>query len=114
MPTSFENLVYQGVLLVGELRLGIPLLLSFHARGTPTIMVRTFIALEDIFNASEAEARMFITLYGPPDVVEGIAVVIKYNTPMGAVPRIYCPMGIPPKPPDVVVVSIISAHGDHF
>ena len=65
MATSFENLVYQGVLLVGEPRLRIPLLLSFRARGIPTIMVRTFITLEEIFFANEAEARMFITLDGP-------------------------------------------------
>ena len=77
-------------------------------------MIRTFITLEEIFGASEVEERMFITLYGPPKAGEGIIVLIKYNTPMGVVPIISCPMGIPPKPPDVVVVSIISARGDHF
>ena len=76
-------------------------------------MVRTFITLEDISGASEAEARMFITLDGPPKVGDGIVVLIKYNTPMGVVTGISCPMGIPPKPPDVVIVSIISASGDH-
>ena len=113
MVTLIEKLVYQGVLLVSEPWLGIPLLLSFHARGTPTIMVRTFITLEEIFSTSEAEARIFITLDGPPEVVEGIVVLIEYNTPMGAVPGISYPMGIPPKPPDVVIVSIILAHGNH-
>ena len=77
-------------------------------------MVRTFITLEDLFGSSEAEARMFITLDGPPEAVEGIVVLIKYNTPMGDMPGIYCPMGIPQKPLDVVVFSIISTHGDHF
>ena len=115
MVTLIEKLVYLGVLLVGEPRLGIPLLLIFHARGTPTIMVRTFITLEEIFGTSEVDERMFITLDGPPMVGEGIVVLIKYNIPMGSVPRISCPiMGIPPKPPYVVIVSIISAHGDHF
>ena len=88
MVASIEKLFHQGFLLVGEPRLGIPLLLSFHARGTPTIMVRTFITLEEIFCASEAEARIFITLNGPLEVVEGIVVLIKYNTPMGAMPGI--------------------------
>ena len=113
MVASFEKLVYQGVLLIGEPQLEIPLLLSFHVRGTRTIMVRTFITLEEIFSSYEAEARMFITLDITPKAGEGIAVLIKYNTPMGFVPGISCPMGIPPKPPDVVVVSIISARGDH-
>ena len=53
MVALIEKLVYQGDLLVGEPRLGIPLLLSFHDRGTPIIMVRTFITLEYIFGASE-------------------------------------------------------------
>ena len=65
MTASFEKLLYQGVLLVVEPWPGIPLLLSFHARGTPTIMVRMFINLEDIFSTNEAEARIFITLDGP-------------------------------------------------
>ena len=114
MFATIEKLVYQGVLLVGEPQLGIPLLLSFHARGTPAIMVRMFITLEEIFGASVVEARKFITLDGPPQAVEGIVVLIKYNTPMGVVHGISYPMGIPPKPPDVVVVSIISTHGDYF
>ena len=114
MAASFENIIYQGVLLVGEPRLVIPLLLSFHARGTTTIMVRTFITLEEIFNSSEAKERMFITLDGPLEAVEGIAILIKYNTPMGVVHGISYPMGIPPKPLDVVVSFIISTHGDHF
>ena len=45
MDALFEKLVYQGVLLVGEPWLRIPLLLSFHAKETPTIMVGTFITL---------------------------------------------------------------------
>ena len=113
MVASSEKIVYQGVLLVGEHRLRIPLLLSFHARGTPTIMVRTFITLEEIFNASEVKERMFNTLYGHHKAIEGIVVLIKYNTPIGVVPGISCPMGIPPKPLDVVVVSINSVCGDH-
>ena len=114
MAASFEKLVYQGVLLVGEPQFRIPLFVSFHDRGTPTIMVRTFITLEEIFGASEADEMMFITLVGPPDDGEGISILLKYNTPMGVVPRISCPMGIPPKPLDVVAVSIISACDDHF
>ena len=100
--------------MVGESWLGIPLFLRFNARGNLTIMVRTFITLEEIFGASVVEARMFITLDGPPQAVEGIVVLIKYNTPMGVVPVISCPMGIPPKPPKVAAVSIISTCGDHF
>ena len=114
MVASFENIFYQVVLLAREPQLRIPLLLIFHARGTPTIMVRMFITLEEIFDTSETEERMFITLDGTPEAVEGIAVLIKYNTPMGVVPGISCPMGIPPKPLDMVSVSIISSHGDHL
>ena len=113
MASSFEKLVYQGVLLVGEPRLGIPLLLSFNARGNPAIMVTKFITFEEVFGASEADEMMFITLVGPPDDGEGISILLKYNTPMGVVPRISRPMGIPPKPPHIVVVSIISTCGDH-
>ena len=76
-------------------------------------MVRMFITLEDIFGASEVEERMFITLDGPPDAGEDVVVIIKYNTPMGVVPRISCPMGIYRKPLYVVAVSIISTRGDH-
>ena len=48
-------------------------------------MVRMFITLEYIFGASEAKARMFITLHGTPEAIEGIFVVINYNTPVGVV-----------------------------
>ena len=113
MVTSIEKLVYQGVLLVGEPRLGIPFLLIFHARGNPTIMVRMFIKLDNPFDACEFMEIIFITLDGTPGAGEGIVVLINYNTPAGAVSGISCPMGIPPKPLDIVVVSIISARGDH-
>ena len=76
-------------------------------------MVRTFITLEYLFNTSEDEARIFITLDRPPKAGEGIVVLIKYNTLMGVVLGISYQMGIPPKPLDVIVVSIISARGDH-
>ena len=113
MAASFGKLVCQDDLLVGDARPGIPLFQSFHARGSPTIMERKFISLEYPFDTSEIRARMFITLDGPPGDGEGIAVLIKYNTPVGVAPAISCPMGIPPKPPDVVVVSTTSPHGDH-
>ena len=114
MASLCKKYVCQGFLMIGESRPRVPLFLSFRARGTPTIMVRTFITLEELFGTSEAEVRMFITLDGTPEAGEGITVLIKYNTPMGVVPGISCPMGIPPKPLDMVVVSIILACGDHF
>ena len=40
-------------------------------------MVRMFITLEEIFDTSETEERMFITLDGTPEVVDGIVVLIK-------------------------------------
>ena len=112
MVSLIEKFVHQGVLLVGDPRPRIPLFLSFHARGTPTIMVRTFITLEETFGTNEVRKRIFITLDGPPEALEGIVVLIKYNTPMGVVPVISCPMGIPPKPPNLVAISIISTRGD--
>ena len=99
--------------MVGESWPGIPLFLSFHAKGTPTIIVRTFITLEKPFDANKVMVRMFITLDGPPGAGEGIVFLINYNTPADVVPGISYPMGIPPKPQDVVVVSIISSRGDH-
>ena len=113
MATSFEKLVYQGVLLVGEPQFRIPLFVSFHDRGTPTIMVRTFITLEEIFGSSEDEARMFITLDGPPEAGESVAILIDYNTYRGAVHGLSCPISITPKPPNRVATSITSTRSDH-
>ena len=85
----------------------------FHAKRAPTIMVMMFITLEKFSDTSKVDVRMFITLEIPSDAGEGNVVLIKCNTTAEAVPGISCPMGIPPKPSDVVVVSIISARGDH-
>ena len=78
------------------------------------MIVRIFITLEKASCASEVMARMFITLDGPSRAGEGIAVLINYSTPMSSVHGISYPIGIPPKPLEVVVSFSISAHGDHF
>ena len=56
---------------------------------------------------------MFITLDGPVEAREGIAIIIECDTLAEVVPGIACRVGIPPKPPEMFVVSIISACGDH-
>ena len=89
------------------------MILIFHARGTPTIMARTFIKVEEISSASKVKARMFITLDGPPEAGESVAILIDYNTYRGAVHGISCPISIPPKPPDRVAASITSTCSDH-
>ena len=76
-------------------------------------MVRMLITLEKPFGASDVMERMFITLDGPLEASEGISFLIKYNTPMGAVPGISYLMGIPLKSLDMVAISIILACGDH-
>ena len=86
---------------------------SFCTEKAPSIGVGTFIVLENPSSANEAMERMFITLDGPPRDGEGITVLIDGHTPPGAMPGISCPMSIPPKPPERVVVSIISTRGDH-
>ena len=88
--------------------------LRFHAKKDPTIRVNMFITLEKCSNTSKVGVRMFIILEIPSEVGEGIAVLIKCNTPAEAMPRISCPMGIPLKPPDVVAFSIIIACSIHF
>ena len=112
MAFSFEKLVCQGVLLVGEHRsMYFP---SFCAKKDPSIEVGTFIVLEKPSSISEVVARTFITLDGPPEASEGITVLIEGHTPTEAVSGISYQMGIPPKPPNRVMVSIILACGDHF
>ena len=113
MVALFEKLVYQGVMLIFDPRSKIPMFLSFLSKRAPTIRVRTFIALDKIPDTSEGKGRMFITLYGPSKVGEVILVIIECNTLVEVVPGISCPVGIPPKPPNVVIVSIILARGDH-
>ena len=57
MDSLCEKTISQGVLMIGESRPIVLLFSSFHARGTPTIMVRTLITLEELSGANEAEAR---------------------------------------------------------
>ena len=77
-------------------------------------MVRNIITVEEIFGSSKVKARMFITIDGPPEASESIAVSIDYNTSASTVPGISYLMSIPPKPLNKVAVSIISTRGDHF
>ena len=72
MDSLCKKSVFQGVLLVDDSWRRVPLFLSFHARGTPIIMVRTFITLDNPYGANEVMERMFITLDGPPGAGEGI------------------------------------------
>ena len=113
MASLWKKYVCQVSLWVGESRPGIQLFLIFHARGTPIIMVRTFITLENHSNTSEVMERMFITLDGAPGDGEGIAILINYNTPMGVMTGISYPIGIPTEPPDMVNISIISTCCDY-
>ena len=108
------KLVCQGVLLVGENCPEFLQFLSFYPKNSPTIGVGMFIALERISGPSKVDARMFITLDGPAKAHEGIAVIIECDALTEAVLGISYPAGIPPKPPEVVAISIISARGEHF
>ena len=73
-----------------------------------------FITLDKFFDTSKVNVRMFITLEIPSEAGEGNFVLIKCNTPMESVPRVSTPMGIFPKPPDVVALSIITICSVHF
>ena len=111
MAFWFEKLIYWGLLLVGHhSSIHFP---DFCTKKDPTIGVGMFIVLEKPSSASKVMERTFITLNGPPKPGEGIIVLIEGHTPTGTVPRSSCPMIIPPKPPDRVAVSIISACRDH-
>ena len=70
MASFCKKSICQGVLMIGESRPKVPLFLSFHTKGNPTIMVRTFITVEDISNASNVKERMFITVDGPLEASE--------------------------------------------
>ena len=70
MASFCEKSVCQGVLMIGESQPKVPLFLSFHTRGNPTIMVRMFITVEDISNSSKVKERMFITVDGPLEAGE--------------------------------------------
>ena len=69
------NLVYQDVSPVDKIWSRMPLLLYPHAKGIPTIMVETFIALERFSNITKVKTKMFIALDGPDEVGEGIIVL---------------------------------------
>ena len=114
MASLCEKYVCQGVLMIGESWPRVPLFLSFHSKVTPTIMLRTLITVEKPSSASKVKVRIFIIVDGPPEAGESIVVLIDYNTSTGIVLGTSCPIGILPKPPDKVAVSIISTHGDHF
>ena len=77
-------------------------------------MVGTFIVLENPSNVIKVMTRTFIALDGPPKAGEGITVIIEGCALTEAIPGISCPMGNPPKPPDVVASSKAPARGDHF
>ena len=111
MVVWFEKIICWGLLLVGEHSfMHFP---DFCTKKAPTIKVGMFIVLEKPSSASKVMERMFITLDGPPEAGEGITVLLESHTLTGTVPGISYPMSIPPKPPNRVMVSIISAHGDH-
>ena len=87
---------------------------DFCTKKDPTIGVGMFIVIEKPSSASKVMERTFITLDGPLEAGEGITILIEGQHPMEVVPRISCPMGIPPNPLDRVAFSIVPTHGDHF
>ena len=114
MVVWFEKLVCQGLLLVGEHSSTFLNFPGFCTEKAPAIGIGTFIVLDNPSGVSEVMVRMLIALDGPPEAGEGIIVLIEGHTPAEAVPGISFPMGIPPKPPDRVTVSIVSVHGEHL
>ena len=114
MFSVFAKSVCRDVFLVGKPWPNIPLFLNYHAKGIPTIMVGTFIVLEEPSNIIEVMTRTFIALDGPPEHSDGITVTIEGCTLAEVVPQISYPMGIPPNPPDGVSSSKAPACGDHF
>ena len=92
----------------------IPPFLGLRTEVAPTIRVKMFITLENIYEASKVNVRMFIKLEIPFEAGEGNGVLIKCNTIAEAIPRVLSPMGIPPKPPDVVIDLITTIHNIHF
>ena len=112
MAVWFEKLVFLGVLLVGEHGC---MHFPYSCIGkAPAIGAGKFIVLEKYSNTNEVVSRTFIALDGPPGVGERITVIIEDHTLGKAMPRISCPMGIPPKPSDMVATSKATACGDHF
>ena len=112
MAFWFEKLIYWGLLLVGQHRsMHFP---DFCTKNAPTIRVGMFIVLEKPSCVNKVMDRMFITLDGPLQAGEGITILIEGHTLARTVPGISCSMSIPPKPPDWVMVSIFSKHGDNF
>ena len=109
----FEKPICRVILVADGSHSEIMPFLIFHAKKAPTIRVNMFITLEKCSNTSKFDLRMFITLERPFESCEGIVFLIECNTPTEAVPGISCPMGIPSKPPNVVVVSIIIACSIH-
>ena len=81
MVSVFVKLVCWGVFSVGKTWPRIPLFLSSHSRGIPTIMVGTFIVLEKTSSVIEVMTRMFIALDGTPKANEGITIIIEGCTP---------------------------------
>ena len=113
MVSVFVKSVCRSVLSVVKPWPIIPLFLSSHARGIPTIMVGMLIVLENPSSVIEVMTRTFIALDGPPKASEGISVIVKGYTPTRTVPKISCPVNVPPKPLDLVAVCVISVHGDY-
>ena len=114
MVAVFVKSICRSVFSVGKPWPRIPLFLSSHSSGIPTIMVGTFIVLEDPSSVIEVVTRTFIALDGPPEASEGIIVIIEGCTPTEKMSGISCPMEIPSNPPDVIATPKYPAHGDHF
>ena len=81
-------------------------------KDASTIEEETFIVLEDPSGLSEVMIKTFIVLDEPPKDDEGINVLTEDHTFDDVVPRISCPVGVPPEPPNAVAASKASTHDD--
>ena len=98
MAISFENLVCNSVLLVGEHSSTLMHFPGICGGKTLVIKVGTFIAVEYFFDISMVNTRMFVIVDGPPSFGERTTVIIEYHTLGKVIPRILCLMEIPPNP----------------
>ena len=114
MAIWFENLICQGVLLIGEHSSTFLRSHNHFTKDVSTIGEYTFIVLEDPSGVSKVMIGTFIILDGPANASKGITILIEGHTPVGIVPGFLCPVDVPPNPPYLVAASKASVRDDHF
>ena len=75
--------------------------------------VKMFITLERCSGSSKVNGRISIIIERPSEAGEDNVVLIKSNSPMEEVPRVFSQMGILLRPPNGALDAIVVVHSIH-